>query len=189
MSQGSFSPKIRFLYQKVCSVVRVQTHRQTRKWILRAPFQGFRIFSFNLSSRIGPIISQRTTRHPDKSRHISGLTSISGPYLESKILTITSIKLEILFRCRSLAVKGRAAGSGYLCVNSGRPVCDKPSITTPTTITRITKHAVKGVRVGICWIWEAGQLVNAGQQGISPPNSHESCLTIFLNCDIRLLKY
>ena len=33
-----------------------QTHRQTRKWIQRTPFQGFRNFSFNLSSRIGPII-------------------------------------------------------------------------------------------------------------------------------------
>ena len=30
------------------------TDRQT-EWLLRAPFQGFRIFSFNLSSRIGPI--------------------------------------------------------------------------------------------------------------------------------------
>ena len=31
-----------------------QTDRHTRKWILRAPFQGFRTFSFNLTSRIGP---------------------------------------------------------------------------------------------------------------------------------------
>ena len=31
-----------------------QTDRHTRKWLQRAPFQGFRIFSFNLSSRIGP---------------------------------------------------------------------------------------------------------------------------------------
>ena len=29
MSQGSLDPKIRFLGQKVCSVARVQTHRQT----------------------------------------------------------------------------------------------------------------------------------------------------------------
>ena len=29
MSQGSLDPKIRFLCQKVCSVARVQTHRQT----------------------------------------------------------------------------------------------------------------------------------------------------------------
>ena len=35
-----------------------QTHRQTRKWLLWAPFQGFRSFSFNLSSRIGPIIQE-----------------------------------------------------------------------------------------------------------------------------------
>ena len=47
--------KIRFLGQKV-------TDRQTdghTEWLLRAPFLGFRIFSFNLSSRIGPIISRR----------------------------------------------------------------------------------------------------------------------------------
>ena len=64
MSQGSFDPKIRFIGQKVCSVARVQTDRQTdthtdtqtRKWIQRTPFQDFRIYSFNLSSRIGPII-------------------------------------------------------------------------------------------------------------------------------------
>ena len=29
MSQGSLDPKIRFIGQKVCSVARVQTHRQT----------------------------------------------------------------------------------------------------------------------------------------------------------------
>ena len=32
----------------------IDTNRQTRKWLLWAPFQGFRSFSFNLSSRIGP---------------------------------------------------------------------------------------------------------------------------------------
>ena len=77
MSQGSFSPKIRFLGQKVCSVARThtfwvkmalkitsrtqtdrQTDRQTRKWIQRTPFQVSGFFSFNLSSRIGPIINQ-----------------------------------------------------------------------------------------------------------------------------------
>ena len=63
MSQGSLDPKIRFLGQKLWSVARVrrnrqtdgQTDRQTRKWKQRAPFQGFRSFLFNLSSRIGPI--------------------------------------------------------------------------------------------------------------------------------------
>ena len=52
MSQGSFNTKIRFLGQKVCPVAhsRTDTHTQT-EWLLRAPFQGFRIFSFNL---IGP---------------------------------------------------------------------------------------------------------------------------------------
>ena len=61
MSQGSFNPNIRFLGQKVCSVARAQTDRQTRKWKQRTPFQGFRFFfkfSFNLSSRSGPIISE-----------------------------------------------------------------------------------------------------------------------------------
>ena len=29
MSQGSLNPKIRFLGQKMCSVARLQTHRQT----------------------------------------------------------------------------------------------------------------------------------------------------------------
>ena len=53
MSHGSFNSKIRFLGQKVCSVAWLQI--DTRKWLLCAPFQGFRSFSFNLSSRIGPI--------------------------------------------------------------------------------------------------------------------------------------
>ena len=51
MSHGSFNPKIKFLCQKVCSVACVQTDRQTdtqtRNWLLCAPFQGFRSFSFN----------------------------------------------------------------------------------------------------------------------------------------------
>ena len=36
----------------LCSLV---TDRQTRKWLLWAPCQGFRSFPFNLSSKIGPI--------------------------------------------------------------------------------------------------------------------------------------
>jgi len=60
MSQGSFNPKIRFLSQKVCPLARgqadTQTDRHTRKWLLWAPFQTFRSFSFNLSSSIGPMI-------------------------------------------------------------------------------------------------------------------------------------
>ena len=56
MSQGSLNPKIRLLGQKVYAVARSHTHTHTQtEWLLRAPFQGFRIFSFNLSSRIGPI--------------------------------------------------------------------------------------------------------------------------------------
>ena len=63
MSQGSLNPRIRFLGQKLWSVARVQRdrHGQTWKWLLRAPFQGFRIFSFNLSSRIGPKKRRKTT--------------------------------------------------------------------------------------------------------------------------------
>ena len=34
MSQGSFDPKIRFIGQKVCSVARAQTHRQTDRQTL-----------------------------------------------------------------------------------------------------------------------------------------------------------
>ena len=59
MSQGSLDPKIRFIGQKVCSVARVQTDTQTRKRIQMTPFQGFRNVSFNLSSMIGPINSQK----------------------------------------------------------------------------------------------------------------------------------
>ena len=55
MSKASLNPKFKFLGRKVCFVARGQTHRHTRKWLLWAPFQGFRSFSFNLSSRIGPI--------------------------------------------------------------------------------------------------------------------------------------
>ena len=59
MSQGSFSPKIRFLGQKVCSVARTQTDRQTDRHESEYrghPFRvsGFFKFSFNLSSRSGP---------------------------------------------------------------------------------------------------------------------------------------
>ena len=58
MSQGSLNPKIRFLGQKVWPVDRGRMDRQTDRHestIQTTPFQGFRIFSFNLSSRIGPI--------------------------------------------------------------------------------------------------------------------------------------
>ena len=58
MSQGSLNLRIRFLGQKVFSEARVQTCRQTRKWIQRTPFQGFRNFSFNLSSRVGPLVQK-----------------------------------------------------------------------------------------------------------------------------------
>ena len=61
MSQGSFNPKIRFLGQKVCFVAHTDSH--TQKWIQKTPFQGFRIFSFKLSSRIGPK-TQRLKKYP-----------------------------------------------------------------------------------------------------------------------------
>ena len=55
MSQGSFSPKIRFLGQKVCSVARTQTDRHESEY-RGHPFRvsGFFKFSLNLSSRSGP---------------------------------------------------------------------------------------------------------------------------------------
>ena len=62
MSQGSLNPKIRFLYQKVCSVAAYrhtdrQKHRQTHghEREYRGHHFRFQEFSFNLSSRIGPI--------------------------------------------------------------------------------------------------------------------------------------
>ena len=58
MSQGSFNQKIRFLGQNVFSVARGHTDRHESDYsVLWAPFQGFRSFSFNLSSRIGPILT------------------------------------------------------------------------------------------------------------------------------------
>ena len=60
MFQGPLNPKIRFLAQKLWSVVHVQrnthTDRHTRKWILRASFQGFRIFFLQ------PIIKDRPNK-------------------------------------------------------------------------------------------------------------------------------
>ena len=56
MSQGSFDPNIRFIGQKVCSVARMQIDRQTdTKVNTEDTLSGFQEFSFNLSSRIGPI--------------------------------------------------------------------------------------------------------------------------------------
>ena len=58
MSKGSFSLKIRFLGQKVCSVTRGQTDRHESE-NRGHPFKvsGFFFkFSFNLSSRNGPIM-------------------------------------------------------------------------------------------------------------------------------------
>ena len=47
MPQGSLIPKIRFLCPKVCYIAcgHTHTHRHTRKWIQRTPFQGFRKIS------------------------------------------------------------------------------------------------------------------------------------------------
>ena len=63
MSQGSLNPKIRFLGQKMCSVARshtdTQTYRPTDRHTHESdycvhPFRVSGVFSFNLSSRIGP---------------------------------------------------------------------------------------------------------------------------------------
>ena len=59
MSEGSFSPKIRFLGLKVCSVARGQRDRQTDMKVktgdILSRFQEFLNFSFNLLSRSGSI--------------------------------------------------------------------------------------------------------------------------------------
>ena len=78
MSQGSLDPKIRFIGQKVCSVARVQTHRHTDTQTHRhtdrheSEYRGhpFRSFSFNLSSRIGPIFSTTSHRKIGKVEHM-----------------------------------------------------------------------------------------------------------------------
>ena len=56
MSQGSFKPKIRFLGQKVCPVASVRTDGQIHTKVTTVgTLSGFQKFSFNLSSRIGPM--------------------------------------------------------------------------------------------------------------------------------------
>ena len=64
MSQGSLNPKSRFLCQKVCYVARGHTHRHTRKWIQRKPFQAFRYFSFNRSLMIGITMVKEVLNRP-----------------------------------------------------------------------------------------------------------------------------
>ena len=80
MSQGSLNPKNRFLGQKVCPVARWHTHTETHTgWLLRAPFQGFRSFSINLLSRIGPTSTTTSCSGqilPQKTRGIQ----YQGPY-------------------------------------------------------------------------------------------------------------
>ena len=59
MSQGSLNPKIRFLGQKMCSVARRQTHRQTdthTKVTIVGTLSGFQEFFFQ------PFIKDRTNR-------------------------------------------------------------------------------------------------------------------------------
>ena len=66
MSQGSLDPKIWFLGQKMWPVTRAHTDKNTDRhteWLLWAPFQGFRIFSFNQSSRIGPTCIRWMSKH------------------------------------------------------------------------------------------------------------------------------
>ena len=59
MSQGSLNPKIRFLGQNMCSVARGRTGRHTHG-----------SFSFNLSSRIGPIYHLRFLFHPQEKEGV-----------------------------------------------------------------------------------------------------------------------
>ena len=56
MSQGSLNPKIRFLGQKVCPVARGQTDTHESDYCGHCGHPFRRSFSFNLSSRIGPIM-------------------------------------------------------------------------------------------------------------------------------------
>ena len=57
MSQGSFSPKIRFLDLKVCSVARLQTHRQTHTKVTTVcTLSGFQEFFLQ------PIIKDRPNK-------------------------------------------------------------------------------------------------------------------------------
>ena len=73
MSQGSFNPNIRFLGHKVCPAAREQTDTHESDYCGHwAPFQGFRIFSFNLS-RIGPM---QTVGHKNKNRGQLSSTSL-----------------------------------------------------------------------------------------------------------------
>ena len=61
MSHGSSKLQVSWSKGVLCSLVTDgQTHK--RKWIQRTPIQGFRNFSFNLSSRIGPICIFRRNR-------------------------------------------------------------------------------------------------------------------------------
>ena len=86
MSQGSFNQKIRFLCQKMCSVARLRTDRHTDT--LSAPFQGFRSFSFNLSSRIGPIYNSFECFFEEKK--IRDENSIQSVYLFHFVVTFTA---------------------------------------------------------------------------------------------------
>ena len=101
ISQGSLNPKIRFLAQKLWSVARVQTHtdRQTRKWLLWAPFQGFRSFPFNLSSRIGPTLLFLKDR-------IQTFDYSTGPIRSSDTICITSMRGNKIFFHFVCALRG-----------------------------------------------------------------------------------
>ena len=77
MSQGSFSPKIRFLGQKVCSVARSQTDRQTdTKVNTEDTLSGFQDFSNFPSTYHQGAVQQESLNH-SRTRYICLVTSCS----------------------------------------------------------------------------------------------------------------
>ena len=76
MSQGSFSPKIRFLGQKVCSVARSQTDRQTdTKVNTEDTLSGFQDFSnFPSTYHQGAVQNKKNVK-----THSSGVHSRGRP--------------------------------------------------------------------------------------------------------------
>ena len=83
MSQGSLDPKIRFIGQKVCSVARVhtdrQTHRQTdTKVNTEDTLSGFQEFFLQ------PIIKDRSNNKKRKRNNIGPVKSVKPEYFSPR---------------------------------------------------------------------------------------------------------